>query len=109
MYHGDMLRTPYISLSVDLYSWVGEEEGHDGCIAIICRQMQRGPATLQRQRNRRRGEVFKEIKQGRGWGQGRQDEEWGLRWRLRDAKQPPYSKLSGGDSDSKKHNLILSQ
>ena len=40
---------------VDLYSWVGEEEGHDRCVAIPRRQMQRGRAILQRQRSRQRG------------------------------------------------------
>ena len=49
---------------VDLYSWVGEEEGYDGCVAFHSRQMQRGIATLQRQRSRRRGEGCKEIQQG---------------------------------------------
>ena len=57
---------------VDLYSWVGEEEGYDGCVAFPSRQMQRGVALLQRQRNRRRGEGCMEIQQegGREEGQG---------------------------------------
>ena len=38
--------TPYISLCVDLYSWVGEEEGYDGCVAFQSCLMQRGIAIL---------------------------------------------------------------
>ena len=45
MHHGGTW-THFI-LCVDLYSWVGEEEGYDGCVAIIRRNMQRGRAILQ--------------------------------------------------------------
>ena len=45
MHHGDMCNA-YIILRIDLYSWVGEEEGYDGCVAIQSRAMQRGPANL---------------------------------------------------------------
>ena len=33
-------------LCVDLYSWVGEEEGYDGCLVTKSRTMQRGPVKL---------------------------------------------------------------
>ena len=48
MHHGDM--GTYHILCVDLYSCVGEEEGYDGCVAILSRQMQRGLVILQRGR-----------------------------------------------------------
>ena len=94
--------TPHIILCVDLYSWVGEEEGYDGCVAILSRPMKRGPAILKRQRSRRRGEGCKEIIQGRGRGEGPQEEEGGSSF---DSETPSSRlikrKLSGGDSDSK--------
>ena len=43
----------HIILCVDIYSWVGEEEGYDGCVTFRSRIMQRGMAKLQRQRSRR--------------------------------------------------------
>ena len=97
-----------MSLIVDLYSWVGKEEGYDGCLAIPGRLMQRGIGKLQRQRSRQQGEGCKEIQQGGSRGEGTQEEEWGLLWLKRDAKQPPNKKLGGGDSDTKTQ-LDLSQ
>ena len=52
-------------LCVDFYSWVGEEEGYDGCVAIVSSRMQRGLAILQRQRRGLGGEG-EEEKVGRG-------------------------------------------
>ena len=49
MHHGGM-PTPHLILCVDLYFWVGEEEGYDGCVAFPSRQMQRGKVFLQRNR-----------------------------------------------------------
>ena len=49
MHHGCM-RPPHFVFCVDLYSWVGEKEGYDGCVAIHSRDMQRGLAILQRDR-----------------------------------------------------------
>ena len=57
-----------MSLIVDLYSWVGKEEGYDGCVAFHSGIMQRGPATLQKQRSRQRGEGHKEINEKEGEG-----------------------------------------
>ena len=60
MHHVDMRISHMILLCVDLYSWVGEEEGYDGCVAIESRHMQRCLATLQRDRggdDERAGEI----------------------------------------------------
>ena len=54
--------TSYISHCVDLYSWVGEEEGYDGCVAFISRHMQRGLAMLQRQRGGVQGDSTRKRK-----------------------------------------------
>ena len=100
MHHGDM-RPPYFVFCVDIYSWVSEEEGYDGCVAIRSRQMQRGIAILQRQRSRRRGEGCKVIEQGRGRGEGIQEEEGFV---VGDSGTPSsrlIKKLGGGDSHSK--------
>ena len=49
MHHKGMV-PPHLVLCVDLYSWVGEEEGYDGFVVILSRHMQRCLATLQRDR-----------------------------------------------------------
>ena len=60
------MRPPHFFLCVDFYSWVGEKDGYDGCVAFISHQMQRGLATLQRERgwdDKERKENNKEIVQ----------------------------------------------
>ena len=42
----DILMT-HIIFCVNINTWVGEEETHDGCVAFLGRQVQRGKATLQ--------------------------------------------------------------